>query len=171
MGSAGAPDIVLCPDYAQPMDALTTGEACTSDASCRVGEYCRRQGEPIGCGICETPDRECEGSSDCSHSTFCYQFLPVCACDPTQRSSRCESLCNLNGCPDGEECNMATLVCGPPRCENGYVCPPNTRCTPDLLDGHGCAVVPCERIADCDCGLCINGACASGPGSCSSYPL
>jgi hypothetical protein len=76
-------------------------------------------------------------------------------------------------CPEGGTCGGAPADehgCVPLRCEDGFECPKNTRCSADA-SGHGCDVVRCSGDTSCDCGACVNGTCASGPGHCAPIPI
>jgi hypothetical protein len=45
------------------------------------------------------------------------------------------------------------------------MCPENTRCKPGT-GNHGCSRLSCQHDTECDCGACVKGYCAAGPGTC-----
>lgn len=185
-GSGGA-----CPGYSRPSSGTAT---CRSDTDCKDLTMCVPPGDSLpGCGTCQTPVRECEPSTGCPNNEVCFEYQPPCPCY-SGLSSRCQARCTATSCPSGEQCASSGLCeptsckagyacptgsrcapastdsdphgCQPIPCTQGFACPENTRCTSTTTDNHGCVVLSCKRDTDCDCGACVNGACAAGPGIC-----
>lgn len=155
----------LCEDYAPPPPEHPT---CRSASECSGGFPCVPVGTPPGCGICLPTVRECEGRFSCEPGYVCVEEPTPCGCEP-ELSSFCRPVCSEDGCLEGERCGD---VCEPIPCSEGFGCPPNTYCPgPDEdpagpVDAHGCARIGCAIDADCECGVCIDGLCQSGPGIC-----
>lgn len=95
-----------------------------------------------------------------------------------QSDGKCAPIrCNAGHvCPEDSRCNVDsaradTFGCEKLPCDDGWTCEKNTRCTaPAEVGGHGCTPLPCAGDCDCDSGYCVNGACASSLGLCSSAP-
>lgn len=191
----------LCADYQAPDGhGLSTDVPCRTQNDCNPEEYCLAPGqEPHLCGICLSQQRECETRADCGPGNACENYSFVCTCEGNVLSSRCRQACPDAPCADDETCNLDTGLCDPRACDDGYACPDGSECAPDATgadphgcvpvrcdagyacppntrcdaqtSGHGCAVLPCSADSDCDCGACVSGSCASGPGLCTGEPL
>lgn len=155
-----------CEDYASPPPELP---ACRSASQCAEGEACVPPGASRGCGgACRTPMRECATDAECEAGSVCVEELIACSCDGGP-DTVCRPPCTAGSCLEGETCGPDG-VCAPTSCEDGYACPPNTACAapgdagPE--DAHGCVRRACDGDADCECGVCLDGQCFSGPGVC-----
>ena len=195
-GGAGAP-VSTCSDYTAPPLGF---KSCRSNGDCDRSQQCLAPGQSIeGCGVCLNPDRECDKSSDCQAGFICREYAQPCTCPSDALASRCQRACVSSDCAAGTRCSDASGLCEPIPCDDGYACPAgetcgadagtpdehgcvaiscgdgfecpdNTRCTPNASE-HGCVAVPCALDTDCDCGACVNGSCASGPGQCVTTPV
>jgi len=193
-GSSDAgPD--LCPDYIPPVNQAIR---CRAAEDCGANQSCHEPGDlPLDChGSCLTGAHACDTAVDCGQGKVCVVGFVPCQCDGAPPPSSCEVPCSANTCGEFQRCNAESGLCEPwpctegftcyvddvcdpsnaeadmngcipLRCENGYECPENTRCSAGAL-GHGCAPLPCQSDATCDCGACVNETCVSGPGTCVS---
>jgi hypothetical protein len=135
-------------------------------------------------GTCVTTTSGCP---QCPHSG-CHYPPPPCTqspdnCGPSARcqpdGGTCVALLCTQGyaCSADDRCSVGNPAadahgCAPAPCNDGWTCAPNTRCTaPSAPVNHGCTPLPCTNDRDCDCGFCVNGACASNLGLCSSPPV
>lgn len=143
---------------------------CTTDGDCNAGGTC--VSTISGCPQCET--RQCEDPP------------PLCNLSPDSCGS--EARCQTDGtcvplsctagfsCPSGTRCSAGSARadghgCELLPCNEGFPCPENFRCTePGDRFSHGCTAMPCRLDADCDCGYCVGGSCASSLGICSQAP-
>jgi len=154
----------VCDGYTPPV-----GDTCRSTEDCPFGgQYCLAPGEsdPNGCGVCTSLPQACVSDGDCSTGAVCIEHYDPCACEASGIWTTCELACTADSCADGEQCS-ANGHCEPIACDEGYECAPNTRCDPTSAVAHGCTILSCQTDGDCDCGACVNGSCASGPGLCS----
>lgn len=191
-GGAGG----FCPDYPEPLPGT---QLCRSPSDCQVGQDCVAPGANIGgCGTCMPPEHQCQTDSDCASGDVCVEFNTPCGCT-NEPSSECRARCTSTSCGAGQRCNATSGLCEPTPCNDGYACPAdyrcattapeadahgcepipcgqgytcpeNTRCKPGT-GGHGCSTLSCVHDADCDCGACVEGYCASGPGNCEYPPV
>jgi hypothetical protein len=169
-GAGFAGHAPTCSDWSgTPLDSTS----CRSAADCSSFEECLAQGDAQGCGICTTPDRVCETSSDCMSGFVCLEYAPPCPCPPGALASHCQPACTSVACDAGTRCNDTTGLCEPIPCSDGYACPVSERCGGEASapDEHGCEKVPCTDDTNCACGACVNGTCAPGPGQCEPFPL
>ncbi len=153
-----------CAGYAPPPPHEP---ACTSSASCGEGTVCVPSGTPPGCGACRELPHECDADAECEDGVCVTIPADSCTCGGVA-GSVCEPDCRLrDGACDADSVCTASGRCEARSCHAGWECPANTRC--DLMvdrDAHGCGRVLCSTSADCDCGVCLDGACHDGPGSC-----
>ncbi len=190
------PTITACRSNAQcgpigPVVCCTTGN-CWPNACPFPPLYCPTDSTVLQCkgdqdcdagGTCVTTRSGCP---QCPHSA-CHYPAPPCtqspdSCAPTARCQADGGICVALLCTQGYGCgaddrcavgNPAADVhgCAPAPCNDGWTCPPNTRCTaPSAPVDHGCTLLPCTSDGDCDCGFCVNGTCGSNLGVCSSPP-
>ncbi len=159
-----------CSDWSgTPPNSMT----CSSAADCSSFEQCLAQGDSQGCGICITPVRMCETSSDCVQGFVCFEYSESCPCTPGGLASMCQQACTPSTCDAGTRCSRTSGLCEPIPCSDGYTCPMSQRCGGGTSepDEHGCETLPCTDDTDCACGACVNGKCAPGPGHCEPLPL
>ena len=130
---------------------------CMGDFSCSAGEVCKN--DPCFHGTCvpACTGTSCEVGLECAASGHC---VPI-ACDAGYN------------CGSGSTCSVGSANadqhgCLAEQCSAGYACPPNTRCDAGNPDAHGCSVLSCTASSDCDCGVCMSGACRAGPGYCGN---
>ena len=161
-----------CPIPATMCPSVTSRFQCTLSSDCDVGGTCTST--TMGCPQCEY--RSCR-----------YPPPPPPVCTQTPDSCGVDARCQANGtcaplscadgyaCPAGSRCHPGGARSDGHQCElvpcyDGWSCDENTRCTaPTDPSSHRCTVASSTNDLDCDCGYCVNGACASNLGFCS-YP-
>jgi hypothetical protein len=173
----GSGSLPVCADY------LPHGPTCRKPSDCDGGADCNPW-NVWGCVFTCTADPDCGNGSVCV-----YYGCPH--CEPTCTPTSCSTgyVCGANGhcapqaCDAGYDCGANGTCsptaagaddhgCSPHSCgTEGYQCPSNTRCGSTAPDAHGCSALTCAADADCDCGVCWEGTCASGPGWCGGVPL
>lgn len=152
--------LALCDDYSPPFPPRDT---CTDQAQCDAGEACVAP-HGVGCGPCVDLVATCASDADCSDSDVCVPTTDPCMC--AGPGSECIARCDDASCGDGERCEDGR--CLVQACTDGYECPPNLDCGfGGGGDAHGCIRRGCASERDCDCGACIDGVCARGPGICA----
>lgn len=155
-----------------------TVEQCSSDTDCDAERICETmEREPCQCmGGDRLCVAKCDASS-CDDGQVCGadgRCAPqsctegfVCPagtlCDPARSAGHG---CAAARCDLGETACSADEVCDPSaptpshcrakRCTEGVACPTNQRCN---ADNGACLRLPCQADADCDCGVCVLGAC------------
>lgn len=168
-----------------PVKCCVAGEDCWPDA-CPF--------PPIHC-----PAFDCTTSDDCQPGGTCVSTIdfcprcefrtcqyppPPCTPDSCGSDARCQSdgTCKPVLCTDGYtcqasyRCNVASARadghgCELVPCDDGWTCTENMRCTnPSDPLTHGCRAQTCVSDGDCDCGYCVEGACAVALGRCSFPP-
>lgn len=151
-----------CPGYVEP----PMGEDCRADGDC--GEPSLFCSLPFGgarCRPCTAAPQECELDENCEEGSVCETFNASCPC----RITLCVPACaTTEDCTTGSTCDGAGH-CVPQRCDAGFACPSIATCDPSSgrADAHGCVTAPCVEDVDCACGICVNGGCAEGPGTCT----
>jgi hypothetical protein len=122
---------------------------CYAPGQCHGGA---RLGEHRGC----TP-------GDCGDGEVCVRVEAASTC--AVATQRCRPDCRAHGCGDGEVCG-SDGACRPPDCRwEGERCGPNTHCRATAGWGY-CLRRPCRSSRQCDCGVCVRGACHEQPGRC-----
>jgi hypothetical protein len=158
--------------------AVTCGKSCcksNQDCSPTIQYECLPPTEFAGCGEV-AGGVMCFSDSDCAtdagtDSSLTY-FGPVCD-DPTLyhlcgtfSGKACIGGCSKDSdCVGGRICD-ATKHCVFPPCTSNGDCPANFVC-----GGTRCQRKSCVKDGDCGGGVCVNGACYDGPGSCMPWPL
>ncbi len=155
-----------CEGYAPPPPEFAP---CRSTGDCASSESCVPPGVPRACGICAPVPLECDGAADCGEGEVCVRENVPCSCEPVL-GALCRPACTTDSCAEGERCG-SDGACEPIACDEGWVCPDNTRCSAETgpalaVDAHGCFRIACASDIDCDCGACIDGLCYDGPGTC-----
>ena len=151
------------------------GTSCSDHDECNGDLFCAGPNDPQVCGI---PGMEfCTGDQDCDPSQRC--FATPDPCSPDGIGSECSAPCEAGGCYPGFRCN-ATGACEAVPCDDGYACEPYQTCDPSIPNGdgpvydrtQGCVAITCQGGGDCPADTaCVNGSCASGPGSCQAVQL
>ncbi len=155
-----------CDDY-MPVE----GMACTISGDCPPSlPFCAPQGPGEICAA-----RTC---GVCGDSEGCFEGIPG-GCGTTVI---CVPRCNGDTpCAEGSRCvsddDSGAMACEPIPCgEDGYVCPENYDCIREpgtfdngdaLYGDHFCIRRRCAFDDECDCGVCVDGQCRSGPGVCN----
>jgi hypothetical protein len=183
--SPGATQPITCGGV-RPIDS------CSTDEDCAVGHRCDRDGN--GCNASRRCLEGCTADADCAAHERCDERrcnLLLCneagaleceagtLCSPgAERANAlgCEPLsCTTSSydCAEGWRCaadstrkdkhDCESILCNEP---GALPCPSNTRCT-SFSDTFLCRPLPCTTSADCECGVCIGGACYDKPGQCS----
>lgn len=147
------------------------GGGCRSPADCCGGESCRRQDDPVQCGICRDVEDECDDDRPCDPDFVCApRPTPACACNPGEFRT-CVPDCRLGRCAEDETCGP-DHSCVPTSCTDGFVCPPHQACAgrPTHVP-HDCIHHSCRTDSDCsDGGFCVNDGCAPELGQCLRPP-
>jgi hypothetical protein len=167
------------PSDAGSVDASGGEDASSADAGggCRAtsecsGELCIGPDDRV-CGI--PPREECSSDEECGEGV-CHAVSD--SCSPDGVGSTCGPSCAKAGCEQGFECT-ASGRCTPVVCGEAYACRTAERCEPSSVDDgaaphaitHGCVAIACANDEPCaGAGVCVNGRCQSGPGTCSSPP-
>jgi hypothetical protein len=168
-----------------------TGEPCWPDSACPFPpSMCPSQSSRFQCVTTSdcAPGGTCvsvvSGCPQCE-SRSCKYPPPPCTQTPDScgPEARCQpdGTCGPLSCADGYAC-AAGARCRPGSaradahqcelipCDDGWTCEQNTRCkAPTTAGSHGCTALACTKDEACDCGYCVNGACAASLGWCS-YP-
>lgn len=145
------------PPYVAPM-----GRACRSGSDCDAPEDCLHPDLPICASDVAGP---CGPGRPCATGD-------VCANPDCEEYARCVADCRTGGgCEQpGQTCDASTGLCLFSACEvDGVPCASGRVCDPDAPDAdtNGCAAASCVDDADCPCGPCVNGRCASDLGVCA----
>lgn len=162
-------ELAWCDDYVGPGPGSPT---CTTSADCAGGAPCVSTDAPPFCGICFPTPHECESSADCADGTVCVSERFDCGCDG-ELGTACRAPCTADSCAEGFACTSEG-TCEALSCRGGFACPSNTDCTDvtspgAIVDEHGCVRRGCDFDTDCECGVCIEGVCRSGPGVCMLF--
>jgi len=182
----GAPSGCACPPakliHCANHEECGTGR-CHTEGPFGVGcstNFCMPSCMETGCGDGFTCDDDrlcaaiaCDAGFACPDGTQCARGAPgadVHGCEPL----RCDQ---GYACRDGYVCRpddpravQGSYGCVIVRCDEagGPECEVNHDCVADA-PGTGCTPRPCERDAQCDCGACVNGACAMRTGLCMTF--
>jgi hypothetical protein len=162
-------ELAWCEDYVEPGPGAST---CATSADCAGGVPCMPTDAPRICGICFPTPHECDSAADCGGSTVCVSERFDCGCDGDE-GTVCREACTEGSCAEGFVCTSAG-TCEAIDCHDGYACPSNTACidvtSPGaIIDVHGCVRRGCDVDTDCECGVCFEGICRSGPGVCMIF--
>ncbi|MFH1808032.1 MAG: hypothetical protein ABIJ09_04765 [Pseudomonadota bacterium] len=152
-----------------------TGVACTLGTElqdCGIGGICNQttciaqpgctaQADCDAYGLyCNTQNRICERTSQCTTSTDCASQAPATFCNLTANPHRCEVPTCLNGgvtCTPPDECSTQGR-CVPPA---GQSCASNLECCPDDVDNNQTCAVGLSEYCDIPSGQ-LSGACRQG---------
>ena len=140
--------------------------SCVSGNECCDG-FCHLRDDPPPCGGAPMPaPDECDDARPCPDNARCVPIDVRCSASGPGRV--CRPVCPATPCESGEACHDGT--CAPARCDtDGFDCgtlSPLRVCDPSRGDAHGCARKSCSTHTDCPGGLCANGTCTTGLGSC-----
>jgi len=142
------------------MDCAPGGTCVSSFEGCPRCEFRRCHNPPPPTPPCTTQPDSCAPDGRCQPDGTCAPL----ACDAGY------------ACGDPYRCRPGsaradTHGCELIPCDDGWSCGLNARCTaPGQTSDHGCTTLSCTADADCDCGFCVKGQCASALGFCSFAP-
>jgi hypothetical protein len=154
--SCAADEQCLASGHCQPLPC-TSGYTCTAGLVCKVGDAAA---DPHGC----VPEA-------CTQGYACAAGLVCKVGDAAADAHGCAPEACSQGytCPAGTTCAASSSAdphgCSPIHCSTTHPCPVNTTCDP-AAPGEGCSIRTCTHDAECDCGACVNGACAPHLGVC-----
>ena len=138
------------------MQPLPLPHDCSGDSACGVGKVCLSSPAQVPC---------CSGLV----TTSCAPACTSTSCSADQRcgtTGRCEPIPCTEGytCPSNAVCQAGAAGADSHGCKatscNGISCPVNERCVLSSSIGPYCATKACSSDSDCDCGVCLAGACA-----------
>ncbi len=170
-GTGGEVSLPVCDHHIPPPNGEPT---CREQGDCEdtlnATFFCVPPDAPASCGPCSPSMRECENDTECGEGRLCIEIPEPCSCTQ-EDSSRCVDACTADSCAgESERCNAGTGFCEPIPCHEagGVTCPQNESCGAPGEGSMttGCVTRPCEKDTDCECGVCMNDYCRSGPWYC-----
>ena len=138
-------------------------DGCLGDADCAPAQ-CVGPTDEV-CSECLPTALQCASDFDCADGDVCIDFPSACGCD-IGFTTVCDPACTSSAdCDAGGVCNLETGHCLIDPCVGDADCPPLFACVP-VLGGDACRRRGCGSDDDCADGVCIDGLCHTGPGTC-----